>query len=419
MIDFSALASEHPRLAQTFAQFWETPLAEYGRTLIDLAARQLPQEFLDLWAELAHTGGWSAPLVEDSANQLCELPWLQCAHHTTPTHGPTFSTIDLISLSALGPKRVYPIVAASGVAYSNSAWSGALSYGHLELAQVLRPEGPGFKRAQEAAKERAAHGEAEQRVSLIPAKMRDQLVYQSGLPVDFSERLDALQPELGRLLAPVRGEDTWAQWAARTAAGLGERVFGGRWLVMDLNRLAALWIARRLKAGDGLWQEIFKSDWPGAELNFLAPYRGKKSNKVLPCTYARGVLSDTKGTSEPLGLAQLAQALETGRLAPGVWLCFLALRFELGLHCLGSFSQADYLPRFAQALAQAPYGGALDLAERSAPILTTGRVKVEGELIWVVDRALEGRSLNPSDFAVLPMKHFWAPIARQLGASEG
>ncbi|MDT8447218.1 MAG: hypothetical protein RRB13_10050 [bacterium] len=415
MIDLSLLKPHRPQLAQAFAADWETPLADYAARLYRVPPLKLPQEFLDLLVQQVEAAHWGRELALEAAEQLPNLPVLQCSHHVTPSFGPTFTTIDLISLSGLPPHRLYLIAAASGVAFSNSAWSGALSYGYLDLERLMDPARPGFAKALAAAREREAHGEEDRRISLIPSKMRDQLVYGSGLPEDFAARLAELQPEVRRLLAKPQSDDNWTSWAGRSAAAVQQAVFAGRrYLMLDLNGLAASYLSALIRQRDPWILEVLTGHWQSPEMNFLAHYQGKKSNKVLACRYLDGELTNEKTAPEPLDLDQLATALETGTLAPGVWLCFLLLRFRLGLHCLGSFAQVDYLPRFAEELALAPYASELDLVGPEAPILTTGRYFEGGHPLWPLDRALEGKTLDPARFATLAMKEFWRPLALRL-----
>ena len=398
--------SARPLLEKTFAEAWSEPLGRYAPRLFDQAPKALAPDFLALLEEETLDTGYDPALARELSAQLVGLPVVQTSHHITPTHGPTFTSIDLISLTGLGPGRIYPIFAFSGVPFSNSAWSGALSYGALALTDLFLPQAKGLAKARAAAKERQAHGEEDQRISLIPAKSRDQLVYGSLVPENLAEQLAELRPEVQALLAQPRPQELYSHWAARTSAKLQSRLFGARVVVLDLNRLVSLFLRGRLRAQDPLFLELFSGSWRSLELNFLVAKEGKKSNKVE--------LKPWAGELDRLGTAGLIEALETQGLSPGVWLCFFVLRFYLGLHCLGSFNQLEYLENYRLGLQDSPWAGALDLAP-GPPGLTTGRLVWQGAHLWPLDRVCAGHPLDCRDFAGLPMSEFWSPIARQLG----
>jgi len=395
-----------PLLRRRFQEDWSEPLGEYAPRLFGQAPKTLAEDFLALVEQEATATGYEAGLARTLTAQLGQLPVVQTSHHITPTHGPTFTSIDLISLSGLGPGRIYPIFAFSGVPFSNSAWSGALSYGALELTDLFLPQSKGLSKAKAAAKERQAHGEADHRISLIPAKSRDQLVYGSLVPENLPEILAELQPKVQALLAEPRPQELYSHWAARTSAKLQSRLFGQQVVVLDLNRLVGLFLRGRLRAHDPLFLALFGGTGPSLELNFLVGKEGKKSNKVE--------LKPWVGGLDPMGISGLIEALETQALSPGVWLCFFVLRFYLGLHCLGSFNQLEYLEDYRLGLQGSPLAPALDLSP-GPPSLTTGRLVWQGAHLWPLDRVCAGQSLDCREFAGLPMSRFWSPIARQLG----
>ena len=55
----------------------------------------------------------------------------------------------------------------------------------------------------------------------------------------------------------------------------------------------------------------------------------------------------------PFGRASLKYALESHRLMPSLFTCFLALSLARGLTCVGGYFQADYLPTMQRGLVQA------------------------------------------------------------------
>ncbi|KAK3604164.1 hypothetical protein CHS0354_001971 [Potamilus streckersoni] len=119
-----------------------------------------------------------ADKAEVLIKQLSDMPVLQTAHHLTPTLGPVFNTVDIISLQSLPQEAIYPAAVCSGVAYSNSARSGALCFEYAAWEDILMP-GAVLHSAVKSQREREAHGDPEKRISLIPSRLRDGLLYGS------------------------------------------------------------------------------------------------------------------------------------------------------------------------------------------------------------------------------------------------
>ncbi|NQU65330.1 MAG: hypothetical protein HQ517_13745, partial [SAR324 cluster bacterium] len=367
---------------------------------------------------------YDPPLIQKALAQLLEIPVLQTSHHITPTHGPTFLALDLICQSGLQPSQLYLVAANSGVSFSNSAWSGALSYGFLPLEHLYRPESAAYRQALKADRERTAHGNTEQRISLIPSRQRDQLLfgtlltdYQTRLFPQFSERLQGILPEM----VPNR---PFSQWSAMAAAKIQNRIFCDRKiLIFDINRVAARYLVDILTnqpehpcavllSNAKKSQEIFSvfADPP----MFLGSYRGKKSAKVDPLFWRGRGLEGLKTGYRELSRQDLIQQLEDGRLCPGIFLLFFILRFLNGIRCLGSFSQVRYLEQFRLLWEKAGTGWNLDLEPDFHDSLTTGRLYQNDHPVWPLDLALNQQHISVESFSEVEMGHFWSPIVKQL-----
>ena len=111
-------------------------IQRYARRCYDYTDAKLDGLFLDCFKQELINSGYK----EDSDKILQQFknnPVLQTAHHLTATNGPTFTAIDLVSLMGL-EEKYYLVGVFSGVPFSNTAWSGCLSYGDIALKIVFR-----------------------------------------------------------------------------------------------------------------------------------------------------------------------------------------------------------------------------------------------------------------------------------------
>jgi len=424
----SDLKQTHPELAEVFGSEWQTPLSSYAGRLYQKASRELEPQLINAFKqELASMGNDNAT-IQKALDQIQKAPVLQTSHHITPTHGPTFLALDLICLSGLPSSKLYLIGANSGVAFSNSAWSGALSYGSLDLDRLYQSDTSAYRQALKSQQERTAHGEADRRVSLIPARQRDQLVfgtplvrYQADLHDQFSEELQDLLPEMDP-------GQPYSHWSALTAAKIQSRVFEQRpFLIFDINRVISRYLVDILTGYPDHPCSILLSDSKkSADIlsafedpsMFLGIYRGKKSEKVDPLTWkGKGLFSLKKGLQQS-NRETLIRQLEEQALCPGIFLLFFILRFINGIRCLGSFSQVGYLESFRKRWKSTSPDWDLDLEPDYRESLTTGRLVRDGKATWPLDLALEDQTLSIDSFADVKMGEFWQPIVRQLTRSE-
>jgi len=410
----TGLCASHPRLAAQFEEDWDSPLGEYGKRLFQSEPLSLDPDFLGLVQNQARQIGYPEDWIDRLCRQLCKSPVIQTSHHSTPTHGPTFTAIDLITLSGLDTEAIYPIFATSGVPFSNSAWSGALSYGSLGLDQLFATGSPALTKATKAQAEREAHGGQEARLSLIGAKWRDHLVFSADQSESLAPLLNQLHPNVQPLLAPVRLGQPWSHWAAKTASLIQGKLFGKKVMVLDMSVLVADYVALKLKQGDPLFLELLSDPVSQGTLDFLVPYRGKKSFKVNRASWDGGRLCCEKAGPTVEGVEGLAAALAARELCPAVWTSFFVLRFVLGLKCLGSFNQVGYLENFRLQLLDSKLTPHLQL-DAQVDDLTTGRLfGPDGKPVWPLDQVLSGQQLSVDNFKDCRMSTFWEPVVRQL-----
>ena len=174
-------------------------LEEYSAKLwrSEAGASKKPEPlFLNCIGEQLTRLGEASDTAEKLVRQLETYPILQTAHHMTPTQGPGFNAADVNSLAGLPDDMLYPVGACSGTAYSNTAFTGSLCFNSANWQDIFMAGTQQLSQAVKAQEERSAHGTDEKRVSLLPAKYRDALVYNSPLPDSVREKINGMVPAI-------------------------------------------------------------------------------------------------------------------------------------------------------------------------------------------------------------------------------
>jgi hypothetical protein len=215
------------RLLEIFEKNWTVTVEEYARKLYDNTASHNIEKTLtqSIYEELTATA-FSSNQASDIINQLEANPVLQTSHHITPTNGPTFLAIDIISLCGLINNSYYICGANSGVAFSNTAWSGALSYGSLPLSDLFEEDSSLYRQNLKSGRERKLHGEQELRISLIPSRLRDQMLFGQRLTEFQNKLFRQFKQPLKDLLLGNQRETIYSRWAIRVCAQIQSQVAG-------------------------------------------------------------------------------------------------------------------------------------------------------------------------------------------------
>ncbi len=426
MPNFEKLQESHPKLAQIFAENWELPLEEYAPKLFESSPSggspfALEPLFLKAFEETLGENGYSYSEIDTAKEQLLKKPVLQTSHHLTPTHGPTFFTLDLQALSGLGPGEPLLIGANSGVAFSNTAWSGALSYQDVSLEELLEAESPLYRQTLKGQSERESHGEDQKRISLIPSKVRDQLVFGETIPQSLVDAYSQMTEDLQALLPPPKLDEAYSPWALQTARSIQKSIFGREFIIFDINQLVANYLGLILTedASHPLCELLFDSEkvksFNGSQdypITFLGSYRGKKSSKVEIINWDGSSLKGPKRGQQSRSKETLAQELKTGRLCPGVALVFLVVHFSAKIKCLGSFNQVEYLQKMQSSLKNLALG--FSLPEFTGEALTTGRLLKDGMGYMPLDLSLNKTKITLTDFQKITMGEFWDYYLQRL-----
>ncbi len=421
---FQSLKLSRPALAGLFEQYWETPLSNYSESLYQNKAATFESELEDAFVEEWLEQGYERDSAVLFLDELRKRPVLQTSHHVTLTNGPTFLACDLVSLAGLSKDDVYFVAANSGVAFSNTAWSGAVNYGNIRLDELLDVKKPLYHKTFKAFKHREQDGITDQRISLIPSRQRDQLVFGTNVSnhqVETYNQFSSIlktnieQPEIGR---------SYSGWACRVCSGIQQKVFNHSKIVyFDINRVINNYLIKILEGKkehpivtllfDEETTDRFNRLFDQPSL-FLGSYQSKKSMKIETLSWANSGTIGSKSSEQIYERESLAGVLREKKICPGIQLQFLVLRFINGIKCLGSFNQMEYLEEYRSKwnALNMPWG--LKLEEDEGIALTTGRMIREGKAMWPLDMVWNQEKIDVSEYGGLPMSKFWKPIVLQL-----
>ncbi|MCP4750325.1 MAG: hypothetical protein GY866_05505 [Proteobacteria bacterium] len=425
---FEKLRSSHPTLSSVFIEHWDTPLGVYAPELYRMPPHSMEPELRQSFEEEWRAMGCPSRTIREALSQLEQTPVLQTAHHITPTNGPSLLSWDLICLSGLRPDQLYLVAANSGVAFSNTAWSGSLSYGALSDEELFQPGSAALQLARKSSKERENHGERNRRVTLIPSRQRDQLVFGTDIAPFQLDLSDHFTDRLKKLLPTMSAGEPYSYWSAKACTHIQKKILNkDNILIFDINRVIQRYLVKVLSGTEShpVNRLLFSSPESETILKafdqpsmFLGSYQGKKSNKVDRLFWRENGLFSAKTGFRNYTRQELLKAVDNERLCPGLFLVFFILRFINGIRCLGSFNQIEYLEDYRVKWQELNLNWGLDLKPDYGRMLTTGRLIVDGRPQWPLDMAIKEQYLNVDDFSGLKMRQLWEPIVNQLTADR-
>ncbi len=419
---FEKFSLRFPGVAKVFQEHWQSPLQEYASTLYTSKTASIEPELKRALKDEWNLLGCSETEIDSLLVQLEGNPVLQTAHHVTPTNGPTFFAYDLISQAGLPKNHTYLVAANSGIAFSNPAWTGALSYDKIPLDELLVKDSDLYKKTLKASQNRKNDGTSDSRVSLIPARERDGLVYGSTVGLHHQNISSQFSDRLKEIVSPMEEGTPYTVWACRTCSLIQAKIINRNpILVFDINRVIARYLITILSETEShpVLDLLFSEDLSN-KINrvfsfphlFMGRYNGKKSTKVEGLVWQNGETKGQKSDTKKYDRKGLIMALTNEDLCPGVFLQFFVLRFLNGVRCLGSFFQEEYLEEFRKnwlELDESWISG-LDLEREVTPALTTGRLIKEGEAVWPFDLYWADKTVGMESYLEKPMQLFWEPI---------
>ena len=415
-------AMNRPGFAEVLEKWGEQPRDDYGRSWWKLPVRPPPlepeliQAFEQTWREQ----GWEEERIALVQQEFLRWRLLQTTTHLTPTEGPTFLACHALATNQQPSDAHYLVATFSGVPFSNSAWSGSLSYGaQTRLEQVLSPQSRLFRQVLRADQDRLRDG-GDRRVSLLPGSWRDGLVYDSAVPETLRELYSDLLPEESGPLRSIALGENYSQWALQYCEQITRSVLQNQRIhFCDLNQVIGKYLKKSwVDPEHWLRSLLSRKEVALTEFDFektpifFRESEVQKKKKIEPI-YLRENQLLLKNQQRIGALDQLVEILENSRICPGLLLCILVLR-KNQIRLLGGFEQIEYSRELEEKLNQSPvFADQMEQEEWSN--LTTGRCFYEGEAIYPLDLYLGGRSLEKFEGCTLS---WFEPILQNLKPRE-
>ena len=347
---------EHPKiLKQIKEKYSDYTIQRYARRCYDYTDAKLDGLFLDCFKQELINSGYK----EDSDKILQQFknnPVLQTAHHLTATNGPTFTAIDLVSLMGL-EEKYYLVGVFSGVPFSNTAWSGCLSYGDIALEKIIQKNSPYYSQIIKENKDRIRDLVSENKIRLVVSDFRDDLVFGSGFEKYRLELWNGMQEKMLQYFPVPKVQSTFSNWHLRCCSNLQTELFGEKKIVyFDLCRLIKNYLIVATKKKTPLLEKFFCS-FKTIEKNlnpiwFYTRENKKKIWKIKPL-FTKDLPFFNK--ENEICLTSMQIFLQEKNYCPSTFITFFILAFCYGIRCLGSFYQVEYLHHYEKCLKATTY----------------------------------------------------------------
>ena len=396
-------------LQQIKEKYSDYTIQRYARQCYDYTEAKLDDLFLDCFKQELIDSGY-----QKDSNQILQQfennPVLQTAHHLTATNGPTFTAIDLVSLIGL-EEKYYLVGVFGGTSFSNTAWSGCLSYGNIALEKIIQKTSPYYFKLKKAAKNRNCDSTFENRINLIYSRFRDDLVFGSSFEKYKLDLWESMQEKMLHYFPKPKVNSAFSNWHLQSCSKIQSDLFGKRKIVyFDLCRLIKNYIIKAINQKNPLLEKLFCS-FKTIEKNlnpiwFCSRKKGKKSWKTH-LFFSKDL--NFFSLDNKVCWTTLKKFLSEKTICPSSFVSSFVLAFHCGIRCLGSFYQVEYLAHYEKCLENIFEKDEITLHDWSKTF-TSGRLKEQGRLVYPLDYILEQKNLNLKDYQERKMSFLWEEL---------
>lgn len=419
----------HPSLASVFSRYWNVSLRDYSSVLYrEYGNRTVDPLLISSFRDEFVAFGLSEQQTLSYIDQLLSLRTLQITHHVTPTNGPTFLGADIIALAGLPKGYSYLVGAVSGLPYSNPAMSGCLLYSKSNVDQILQKGSIEYREALRAHPENSSNRQSvlpSKKVSLIPSRMRNALVYPSTISKRLLSTWNALTPQCHNVLHAPSSDSLYSYWACKSCAAIQRKIFGREdILYFDINRVVSRYLYKCLEEQhhpfaalllDGPHMNSLVDSYNNPTL-FLGTEDSNETPKVVPyCATVKGIRNENN--AKIVSIAEIKCRLLNGTICPSMLLITFALRFINGIRCLGGYRQVEYIEEYRRSWRLLNIGDDACEESQSDVTLTTGRVCDNGYPVFPLDLVIANSTIDINGLLDTPMSYFWTHIANHLSMS--
>ena len=396
-------------LTQIKEKYSDYTIQRYARQCYDYSAAKLDDLFLDCFKQELINSGYQ----KDSNKILQQFknnPVLQTAHHLTPTNGPTFTAIDLISLIGL-EEEYYLVGVFSGVPFSNTAWSGCFSYGDIALEKIIQKTSPYYSQLIKENKDRKRDLVSENKIRLIVSESRDDLVFGGSFDKYRLELWNGMQEKMLQYFPVPKAQSAFSNWHLSCCSNLQSELFGEKKIVyFDICRLIKNYLIVATKQKMPLLEKLLLS-FQIIEKNlspiwFYTRENNKKNWKIKPL-FTQDLPFFIKKNEICLTSTQLF--LQEKNCCPATFITFFILAFCYGIRCLGSFYQVEYLRHYEDCLKNIFSPGDIFSHDWSKTFIS-GILKEQGNFVYPLDYILEQKNISLKNYREKKISILWEEL---------
>lgn len=343
-------------LAIEIEKYWNKSLLEYSKIINTYSAKSKMERYLKRAFEIELLRlGYSKKETDNIILDLDKNRIIQTAPHLIPSNGPRMFFIDWLSSLNLNTKKFYVVGMYSGIPFSNTFYPGHITFNKkIVLDKILDKNTDIYKTEIKKEKTKANNG-LDEKISLIPSRIQDDLVYKSSIEQKTIEVIGSLTLESKSLfLNDELTKGDYTRWSLTCQKNINSTVLNKKNLVyVDMNEVVKNYLVEAFSQKKHILYRIFFNKKErknflhhfANEKIFVLPFISKKypSNETLNF---EGDFLMGKHNKIKINQKNIIELLKNGRLCPSTFMCFTVLSFLNDFKCLGSFRQAVYLPEY-------------------------------------------------------------------------
>ena len=385
-------------------------IQDYAKKCLDYTESELDPLFLKcFYNELLECGFKQE--AKSIITQFKDNPVLQTAHHLTATNGAVFSAIDLINLIGL-EEKYYLVGVFSGIPFANSAWTGWLSCGNLDLAQIIKVDNPIYHKLKKEIENRIKDKkETENRIRLVNSNFRDDLVFESTFEKYRLEIWEHLTEEAISYFPKPMLNSSFSNWHLNCCTKIQSKLFDTNNIIyFDLCRLIKNYLILAIQNNHLELINFFSLFKPiEKELNPIWFYsREKKKTWKIKPLYTKDL--DFFINKEEICLSLFTKCLKQVGYGPSTFVTFFILVFLQKIRCLGSFYQVLYLQEYQHYLKKILKTDKINYNHNWGKTLTTGKLTENGKAVYPLEYLLNQKTIKLKNYQGKKIGELWSNI---------
>lgn len=349
------LRGEHKlHLAQAIDDHWDKTVIEYSEDIFSYTTtKQIESALADAFIHEFKRIGYND--IDSMLKNLIQTRVLQTGPHLMFSQTPRMFCIDWLTTSSLTQNDYYFVAMFSGIPFTNNTRPGSIQFQNVEdLEKVIDLESTTGKNIQQSISNVRQDNPSlqTQRISLVPSKQQDQLVFGSKISKRAIEIYAALSDKMKQVIPQPNEDSSFTKWAAQSYNNVESKVLNHTNLVhFDIGEVLRSYLLTVLEDDShSISKILFDTELHnriistfGEDTAFFYHKYSKGKYERQESLYIEGKRLAGKNTEIDLDRAVVLDGLRNRTLSPATFLTFTILSFVNHFKCLGSFIQVEYL----------------------------------------------------------------------------